>query len=118
MHTARAGNVIGGGDWSKNRIIPDCVKTVIKKKNMIIRNPNSTRPWQHVLEPISGYLILGKKLFNTPKKFSGSWNFGPRLKEGKKVIEVAKIIINKISSKRKLTSFIKKVILKKLTYLN
>ena len=46
--TARAGNVIGGGDWSKNRIIPDCVKTVIKKKNMIIRNPNSTRPWQHV----------------------------------------------------------------------
>ena len=56
--TARAGNVIGGGDWSKNRIIPDCVKTIIKRKEMIIRNPQSTRPWQHVLEPISGYLIL------------------------------------------------------------
>ena len=106
--TARAGNVIGGGDWSKNRIIPDCVKTVIENKNMIIRSPNSTRPWQHVLEPISGYLILGKKLFNTPKEFSGSWNFGPRLKETKKVIEVAKIIINKISSKKKINIIYKK----------
>ena len=106
--TARAGNVIGGGDWSKNRIIPDCVKTIIKKKNMIIRSPNSTRPWQHVLEPISGYLILGEKLFKSPKKFSGSWNFGPRHKETKKVIEVAKIIINKIYSKKKIKIIYKK----------
>ena len=57
------------------------------RKNMIIRNPNSTRPWQHVLEPISGYLILGKKLFNTPKKFSGSWNFGQDLKKQKKLLK-------------------------------
>lgn len=106
--TARAGNVIGGGDWSKNRIIPDCVKTIIKRKEMIIRNPQSTRPWQHVLEPISGYLILGKKLYNSPKKFSGSWNFGPRNKETKKVIDVSKIIINKIYSKKKIKIVFKK----------
>ena len=106
--TARAGNVIGGGDWSKNRIIPDCVKTIIKKKKMIIRSPNSTRPWQHVLEPISGYLILARKLYNSPKKFSGSWNFGPRHKETRKVIEVAKIIINKIYSKKKIKIIFKK----------
>ena len=106
--TARAGNVIGGGDWSKNRIIPDCVKTIIKKRTMIIRSPKSTRPWQHVLEPISGYLVLAKKLHNYPKKFSGSWNFGPRLNETKKVIEVAKIIINKIYSKKKIKVIFKK----------
>ena len=106
--TARAGNVIGGGDWSQNRIIPDCVKTILKKKDMIIRSPNSTRPWQHVLEPISGYLVLAKKLYKFPKKFSGSWNFGPRNKESKKVIEVAKIIINKIYSKKKIKIIFKK----------
>ena len=58
--TVRAGNVIGG-DWSKNRIIPDCVRSIVQNKTLIIRNPQSTRPWQHVLEPISGYLLLAKK---------------------------------------------------------
>ena len=65
--TVRAGNVIGGGDWSKYRIIPDCVKSIKNKKNLIIRNPNSTRPWQHVLEPISGYLLIAKKLYENKK---------------------------------------------------
>ena len=106
--TARAGNVIGGGDWSKNRIIPDCIKTVIRKKNLIIRSPSSTRPWQHVLEPISGYLILGKKLYKKPKKFSGSWNFGPRENETKKVLEVAKFIINNIYKKKNINIIFKK----------
>lgn len=106
--TARAGNVIGGGDWSENRIIPDCIKAIINKENLIIRNPNSTRPWQHVLEPISGYLILAKKLHILPKNFSGSWNFGPKLRETKKVSEVAKIIINKILSKKKIKIIHKK----------
>lgn len=106
--TARAGNVIGGGDWSKDRIIPDCVKTIIKDKDMIIRSPKSTRPWQHVLEPISGYLVLAKRLYKYPKKYSGSWNFGPRHSETKKVIEVAKIIINKIYSKKKIKIIFKK----------
>ena len=75
--TTRAGNVIGGGDWSKDRIVPDIVKSFISNKKLIIRNKNSTRPWQHVLEPISGYLLLGLKLYNKPKKYSEAWNFGP-----------------------------------------
>ncbi len=106
--TARAGNVIGGGDWSKNRIIPDCIRTVIKKKNLLIRSPRSTRPWQHVLEPLSGYLILAKKLYKDPKKYSGSWNFGPRSNETKNVYDVAKFIINNIFSKRKIKIIYKK----------
>ncbi len=76
--TTRAGNVIGGGDWSDYRIIPDVIKSIKNKKKFYIRNPLSTRPWQHVLEPISGYLMLGYKLFQYPKKFTQSWNFGPK----------------------------------------
>ena len=67
--TARAGNVIGGGDWSKDRLIPDCIKSIIKKKKLMIRNPISTRPWQHVLEPISGYLLLAKILYEKKHKY-------------------------------------------------
>ena len=74
--TARAGNVIGGGDWSKDRLIPDSIKFLNKKKTIIIRNPNFNRPWQHVLEPLYGYLILALKLYNQPGKYSGPWNFG------------------------------------------
>ena len=66
--TARAGNVIGGGDWSKNRLIPDCIKSILKNNKLMIRNTNSTRPWQHVLEPISGYLFLAKKLYKSKTK--------------------------------------------------
>ena len=87
--TARAGNVIGGGDWSNNRIIPDSIKSIINKKKLIIRNPNSTRPWQHVLEPVSGYLLLAKKLYENKKKYSGSWNFGP---QGKETMYVKKVV--------------------------
>lgn len=75
--SVRAGNVIGGGDMSKDRIIPDCVRNLQRKKNIIIRNPKANRPWQHVLEPLYGYLILGEKLFKNPKKFSDNFNFGP-----------------------------------------
>ena len=76
--TARAGNVIGGGDWSPDRIVPDYFRAVIKKKKLIIRNPKSTRPWQHVLEPLGGYLLLGKNLINKNKKvLNNSFNFGP-----------------------------------------
>jgi len=77
LATARAGNVIGGGDFADNRIIPDCARDLFEKKNIEIRNPSAVRPWQHVLEPISGYLQLAEKLFADPAKFSGSWNFGP-----------------------------------------
>ena len=106
--TARAGNVVGGGDWSDDRIIPDCVRTVMKKKSLVIRSPLATRPWQHVLEPVSGYLVLGKKLFLNPRRFSGSWNFGPRANEVKNVKEVAKIIIRDISSEKKTKIIFKK----------
>jgi len=75
--SARAGNVIGGGDWAADRIIPDYFRAYQNKEKLEIRNPYATRPWQHVLEPLSGYLNLGAMLFLESKKFSGGWNFGP-----------------------------------------
>lgn len=83
--TTRAGNVIGGADWSENRIVPDLIKSIKNKKNLHVRNPFSTRPWQHVLEPINGYLILGFSLFKLPKKYTQSWNFGPKGNQVKNV---------------------------------
>ena len=100
--TARAGNVIGGGDWSKNRIIPDCAKSILKKKNLTIRNPNSTRPWQHVLEPISGYLLLAKKLTEKPNLYSGSYNFGPSLNQTLSVKKVVNIFFQELGIKKKI----------------
>ena len=97
--TARAGNVIGGGDYSQHRIIPDIIKSFEKKKNCIIRNPNHTRPWQHVLDPINGYLKLAEKLYKTKSnKFNSAWNFGPPF-EDKTVNDVVKIIKNYINIK-------------------
>ena len=89
---ARAGNVIGGGDWSNDRIIPDCVKSYTKKKIVVIRNPNSTRPWQHVLEVIYGYLKLGSKLFKNKKLHGEVFNFGPNKRSNYKVIFLLKKI--------------------------
>jgi len=77
LSSARAGNVIGGGDWQKDRIIPDCIRALESEKPIEIRNPNAMRPWQHVLEPLSGYLLLASKMFDEPQKFCGAWNFGP-----------------------------------------
>lgn len=77
ISTARAGNVIGGGDWSEDRLIPDIIKGAINNEIAIIRNPNATRPWQHVLEPLSGYLELGKRLLLGELEFASGWNFGP-----------------------------------------
>jgi len=73
----RAGNVIGGGDWSANRIVPDCIKALENDEQITIRNPYATRPWQHVLEPLGGYLALGEKLLMSKKEYQGAWNFGP-----------------------------------------
>jgi len=92
--TVRSGNVIGGGDWASDRIIPDCIKSLRVNKPIIIRNPHATRPWQHVLEPLSGYLILGAKLYNEPKKYSGAWNFGPNTKSIKTVLDLAEKVIS------------------------
>jgi CDP-glucose 4,6-dehydratase len=91
--TARAGNVVGGGDWSKDRLIPDAVRNLKKNKKIIIRNPNFNRPWQHVLEPLNGYLILAYKLYKNPKKFSGAWNFGTERNTITSVKEIIKFII-------------------------
>ena len=77
MASARAGNVIGGGDWSEDRLLPDIIRSITSKNTMSIRNPHATRPWQYVLEPISGYLLLGKKLLEGKKAFADAWNFGP-----------------------------------------
>jgi CDP-glucose 4,6-dehydratase len=77
LATARAGNVIGGGDWSEDRLIPDLVRALEHNHSLEIRSPNATRPWQHVLESLSGYLLLGQKLLMRDKTFVGAWNFGP-----------------------------------------
>ena len=100
--SARAGNVIGGGDWSPNRLIPDTVQSIIKNKKIFIRNPNFNRPWQHVLEPLYGYLVLGQKIYNNPKKFSGPWNFGTRKNTVTNVLEIVREIV-KIWGKGKIT---------------
>ena len=77
LASARAGNVIGGGDWAVDRLIPDVIRAVSRNETVKIRNPNAIRPWQHVLEPLSGYLLLGQKLLEGRKEFAEAWNFGP-----------------------------------------
>jgi len=76
--STRAGNVIGGGDWAQDRIVPDCIRAWSSNKPVQIRSPNATRPWQHVLEPLSGYLLLGQKLYENPKLNGEPFNFGPQ----------------------------------------
>ena len=102
LASGRAGNVIGGGDWSENRLIPDAVNSIIKGKTINIRNPNFNRPWQHVLEPLYGYLLLGEKLFNKPKTYSGPWNFGTKKNTVTNVLEIVKEIV-KFWGKGKIT---------------
>lgn len=75
--TARAGNVIGGGDWATDRLVPDCIRSLHEGRRIPIRNPHAVRPWQHVLEPLSGYLALAERLYLDGCEFGGGWNFGP-----------------------------------------
>jgi CDP-glucose 4,6-dehydratase len=104
--SVRSGNVIGGGDWSKDRIIPDLIKSIILKKKFIVRNPNSSRPWMHVFDTINGYLTLSKKIYGN-NKYNGSWNFGPNQND---------IIVKKILSKiLDILKIKKKIIIKKNT---
>lgn len=79
LASVRAGNIIGGGDWSENRLIPDIIKSLYHDLPLVIRNPTGVRPWQHVLDPLHGYLILAEKLWDGEAKFSEAWNFGPDL---------------------------------------
>jgi len=93
LASARAGNVIGGGDWAEDRIIPDCIRALQKEQPIIIRNPQATRPWQHVLEPLSGYIMLGSEMLKGNRSVSGSWNFGPREDEVRSVNDVTQAVI-------------------------
>lgn len=91
LASGRAGNVIGGGDWALDRLIPDLVKATARGEVTVIRNPHATRPWQHVLEPLSGYLLLGQKLLEGDEAFAEGWNFGPKDQEALTVLEVLQI---------------------------
>lgn len=100
LATARAGNVIGGGDWAPDRIIPDIFRAFYNNEKLILRNPNSTRPWQHVLESINGYLTLAMNLFINPSKFSSGYNFGPILNDALTVKALTELIFSKINFNR------------------
>ena len=101
--TVRAGNCIGGGDWTKYRILTDAVNAFSKNQKLIIRNPKSKRPWQHLLEPLSGYILLAKKLYkNKGSKFSGAWNFGPDESNHSSVYQFANSLKYKMQSKSKI----------------
>ncbi len=91
--SVRAGNVIGGGDWAKDRIVPDCIRALEEGKDIEIRSPRSIRPWEHVLEPLSGYLLLGQKMMENPINYCEGWNFGPNLDAIVNVWEVAEKIV-------------------------
>lgn len=91
--SVRAGNVVGGGDWAKDRIVPDCIKALEAGIPIEIRSPKAIRPWQHVLEPLSGYLFLASKMFEEPTKYCEGWNFGPRTESITTVWDVAQMIV-------------------------
>jgi CDP-glucose 4,6-dehydratase len=90
--TCRAGNVIGGGDWAKDRIVPDCIRSLQAKQPVPVRSPRSVRPWQHVLEPLSGYLIVGSRLADDPE-IGSAWNFGPDPEQHRTVGDLVEAIV-------------------------
>ena len=96
--TARAGNVIGGGDWGRDRIVADCFRELSRKEPIHVRNPMAIRPWQHVLEPLSGYLWLGARLKEDSRRFSGGWNFGPADAAARTVADLVKAILREWKS--------------------
>tara|TARA_B100000686_G_C16715505_1_gene931743 strand:+ start:566 stop:1666 length:1101 start_codon:yes stop_codon:yes gene_type:complete len=104
LATVRAGNVIGGGDYSEDRLIPDILAFAKKNKKIILRSPNAVRPWQHVLEPLNGYLILAEKLYNNDKKIRNikqNWNFGPNISNCKSVKYIARFFAKNLGLKIK-----------------
>lgn len=95
LATARAGNVIGGGDWATDRLIPDFLRALDAGEQLIIRSPHATRPWQHVLEPLSGYLLLAQALYEQGEAFAGAWNFGPDNRASKPVQWIVEYLCNR-----------------------
>lgn len=96
--TARAGNVIGGGDWSEDRLIPDFLRAIDKNQLLVIRSPNAIRPWQHVLEPLAGYLLLAERLYTQGERFAQGWNFGPYDEDAKSVAWIVEKLVASIPS--------------------
>ena len=92
--SARAGNVIGGGDWAEDRIVPDCVRALTTRRPIQVRSPAAVRPWQHVLEPLAGYLLLASRLLTDPDHHSSAWNFGPRAEDHVPVKQLVQLILN------------------------
>jgi CDP-glucose 4,6-dehydratase len=92
--SARAGNVIGGGDWCADRLVPDCVRSLSVGQPVLVRNPDAIRPWQHVLEPLCGYLVLAERLWEQPEYFAEAWNFGPAPDEVQSVSQMVEAIIS------------------------
>lgn len=93
LASVRAGNVIGGGDWAKDRIVPDCIRALEAGQPIDIRSPHAIRPWQHVLEPLSGYLLLAAKMLEDPTAYCEGWNFGPQMESTTEVWDVASLIV-------------------------
>jgi CDP-glucose 4,6-dehydratase len=91
--TSRSGNVIGGGDWSRDRVVPDAVNAFINRESFLVRRPKAVRPWQHVLEPLAGYLLLCQELFHHPAGFAEAWNFGPRSSDEQTVGHLADLLV-------------------------
>ncbi len=96
--SARAGNVIGGGDWSEDRLIPDIIRAIDRSEDILLRNPDAVRPWQHVLEPLTGYLLLAENLVYNGQEFSGPWNFGSDEYDTKNVLWIAEKLLSEIGN--------------------
>lgn len=95
LASARAGNVIGGGDWASDRLVPDILRAFERGEAVVIRNPNSTRPWQHVLEPLSGYLTLAQQLWSRGAEFAEGWNFGPHDEDARPVHWIVERLVDR-----------------------
>ncbi|MBR1783333.1 MAG: CDP-glucose 4,6-dehydratase [Bacteroidales bacterium] len=98
LASARAGNVVGGGDWAKDRIIPDCIRSVEAGRPIELRSPQAIRPWQHVLEALSGYLLLVKKMWESPREYSGGWNFGPTTATVATVLDITSKLVSELGT--------------------
>ena len=94
LASARAGNVIGGGDWADDRLIPDIMRSILESQPVAVRNPHAIRPWQHVLEPLSGYLLLAQKLYDEGSTYAEGWNFGPSDEDAKPVLWITERLID------------------------
>jgi CDP-glucose 4,6-dehydratase len=91
--SVRAGNVIGGGDWSEDRLVPDCIKALVTGKPIPVRNPRAVRPWQYILEPLAGYLWLAVRMWEEPEVYAGAWNFGPDTNGSTNVSKIVTLVI-------------------------